>query len=67
MVTPRRGKLLKSRVLRPVSLLGDASPLVNGFSPFGPLAGSYGLLGASVQCGVTRVRVDGRVAYSLRL
>lgn len=68
VVTPRRGRLLRSRVLRPVSLLGDASPLiVDGFSPLGSLAGSCGLLGASVQCGVTRVRVDGRVAYSLRL
>lgn len=67
VITPRRGRLLKSRVLRPVSLFGDASPLVDGFSPLGSLAGSYGLPGASAQCGVTRIRVDGRVAYSLRL
>ena len=68
VVTPRQSRLLKSRVLKPVSLVrGTGFGGSSSFSSLSLPAGNDGLPGASVQCGVTRVRVDGRVAYSLRL
>lgn len=67
-MTPCQSRLLKSRVLKPVSLVrGTGSGVPSSFSSLSLPAGNDGLLGASVQCGVTRIRVDGRVAYDLRL
>ena len=68
MVTPRQSRVLRSRVLRPVSLVrGTESGGPSSFSSLSLPAGNDGLPGTSVQCGVTRIRVDGRVAYDLRL
>ena len=68
VVTPRQSRVLRSRVLRPVSLVrGTGAGDSSSFSSLSLPAGNDGLPGASVQCEVTRVRVDGRVAYSLRL
>ena len=68
VVTPRQSRVLRSRVLRPVSLVrGTGAGDSSSFSSLSLPAGNDGLPGASVQCGVTHIRVDGRVAYDLRL
>lgn len=66
IITPRQSRLLKSRVLRPVSLARSTKTGTPPSSPLNLPASNNGLLGATVQC-VTRIRVDGRVAYDLRL